>query len=77
MSKFHGRREPYTERGIHRVPCVRCGEPSVHQWQICANANRYLTVCEACDIELNRIALDFARIPNAKELMARYEGRPR
>lgn len=69
---FAGRREPYTERGISRVPCSRCAKPSRFQWQACANGRRYLGVCEDCDIELNRLALEFMRVPNAEALMAAY-----
>ncbi len=69
---FHGRRKPYTEIGIRRLNCQRCGEPAVHQWQVCANDNRYLPICLACDIDLNRVALDFMRVDNADELMERY-----
>ena len=31
---MNGRRPPYTEIGIKRIPCARCGKPSVHQWQV-------------------------------------------
>lgn len=72
-SIYHGRKQPYTAIGISRVPCVRCGAPSFHQWQICANAGRFLTVCKHCDIELNRLALEFARLPNAAELLEKYK----
>lgn len=66
-----GRKKPYTEIGISRVPCRRCGKPSVHQWQCCANGNRWMGVCLDCDIELNRIALEFFRLP--KELLEKYK----
>ena len=69
---FHGRRKPYTEIGISRIPCAHCGIPSFHQWQVCANDNRYLGLCWECDVELNRIALEFANIPNRQELLERY-----
>lgn len=67
-----GRRQPYTARGIGRVPCRRCGAPSFHQWQVCANGNRWLGVCVACDVALNRVALEFMRVPNAEALLATY-----
>jgi hypothetical protein len=67
-----GRTKPYTERGIGRIPCSRCGQPSVHQWQVCANGNRYLGICRPCDIELNKLALGFMRVPNATELLKAY-----
>lgn len=71
--KRTGRRKPYTEIGIRRVPCERCGKPSVHQWQVCANDNLYLGCCLACDIELNRMALDFFRVFGRGALMKRYK----
>lgn len=70
--RFTGRRTPYTERGIRRVPCARCGLPSVHQWSTCANGNRWVAVCEACDLALNAIGLRFFRIPNRDALLAWY-----
>lgn len=69
------RRQPYTKRGIRRVPCTRCGAPSVHQWQVCADGNRYRGVCEECDIGLNRLALEFMRVPNAEVLLSVYAER--
>ena len=56
---MRGRRKPYTEIGITRVPCTRCSNPSEHQWQVCANGNRYVGVCKRCDLELNRMVLEF------------------
>jgi hypothetical protein len=67
-----GRRAPYTERGISRVPCSRCSAPSRHQWQVCANGNRWLGICWPCDVALNRIALEFMRVPDADRLLAAY-----
>lgn len=69
---YFGRRTPYTARGIRRVPCVRCGKPSVHQWQACANGRWFVACCAACDVALNRLALRFFRIPNADALLAAY-----
>ncbi len=72
---FTGRVKPYTERGISRVPCSRCGKPSRYQWQVCANDRRFLGVCEECDIGLNRVALEFMGVPNSKELMLAYRAK--
>jgi hypothetical protein len=74
---FAGRKKPYTQIGISRVPCSRCAKPSRFQWQVCANDNRWLGVCTDCDIELNRVALDFMRVPNGEALLAAYEARTR
>ena len=77
MTSSKGRVKPYTAAGIRRVPCSRCGAPSVHQWQVCANGNRYLGVCLECDIALNRLALRFMRVKEQAELMRRYEAKAR
>lgn len=66
------RTKPYTARGISRVPCCRCGAPSVHQWQVCADGSQYRGGCNDCDIALNRLALTFMRIPDAKAKMRAY-----
>lgn len=67
-----GRRRPYTQRGIGRIPCSRCGAPSRFQWSACANDNLFVGVCLECDIGLNRVALLFMRLPDAEALLARY-----
>lgn len=67
-----GRLQPYTELGIRRVPCRRCGAPSSQQWQVCANGNRWLGICWPCDVELNRLALEFMRVPGADALLEAY-----
>lgn len=69
---YVGRRRPYTQIGITRVPCSRCGAASRHQWQVCANGGRFLGLCPACDVQLNELALEFARVPGAAELMRLY-----
>jgi hypothetical protein len=75
MMRHYGRRRPYTAAGIRRVPCFRCKQPSRHQWQICANGNRYLGVCVKCDVALNRAVLRFFRFPNWKRRVAQYAER--
>ena len=69
---FFGRRKPYTERGISRVPCARCGAPSYSQWQACANGRRHVGICAECDIGLNELALEFMNIPNREKLVEAY-----
>lgn len=71
--RFAGRERPYSERGVRRVPCIRCGALSIHQWQICANGRRYVACCLDCDIELNALVLEFMKIPDAAGLMLWYE----
>jgi hypothetical protein len=68
------RREPYTEIGIRRLKCIRCGEgPAVFQWQICSDGNKYRPLCAACDIALNRMVLTWMRHPQATQLADEYE----
>ncbi len=66
------RRKPYTDIGIKRVPCFRCGKPSVQQWQICSLGNEYHGVCTKCDIKLNKLVLKFFSVPNADRTVKQY-----
>jgi hypothetical protein len=70
--EFTGRKKPYTQIGIRRLKCQRCGGKPEHQWNCCANDNRWVPVCRRCDIELNRLALDFFKIKGRKSLMKAY-----
>lgn len=56
------RTKPYTDIGIKRIPCARCGKPSSQQWQICALHNEYKGLCTACDVKLNDLVLKFIGI---------------
>lgn len=68
----HGRRKPYTEIGIGRLPCARCGKrPSCHQWNACADG-LFRPICEDCDIELNRLVLTWMGDPEVDAKMERY-----
>lgn len=59
------RRKPYTEIGIRRLRCFRCGAKACRQqWQICADGNQYRAVCNKCDVELNQLVLEFMNVPN-------------
>lgn len=66
------RRKPYTEAGVRRMPCFRCGQPSEYQWQICADNNIYRTICAECDIALNTLVLMFMRDPDRDHKMRKY-----
>ena len=70
------RKKPYTEIGIKRIPCFRCGQPSTQQWQICSLNNEYKGLCRKCDIDLNRVVLGFVGIPQKEvdSLIEDYEG---
>jgi len=67
------RKQPYTTRGIGRVPCVRCGKPSTAQWNICALGGAFRGVCTQCDIELNALVLEFMKVPGRANIIKRYE----
>ncbi len=47
----HGRRKPYTARGIVRLACFRCGRPARFQWSICADGNVQRPLCGECDAD--------------------------
>lgn len=71
------RHTPYTAIGITRVPCMRCGKPSVHQWQICADGNQYRGVCLDCDIFINGVVMKLMRVPGWRAKVKAYEKRAR
>lgn len=52
-----GRKQPYTQIGISRIPCIKCGKPSRTQFQICADDRLYRPFCTEHDIELNEMVL--------------------
>lgn len=68
---MRGRKKPYSEAGIKRIPCAHCGAASTSQWQICANDNRYMGVCTKCDIKINAMVSRFMNLPEA--LIASYK----
>lgn len=72
-----GRKKPYTQIGISRMPCVRCGDPAHVQWQICADDRLYRPICRDCDVALNRLVLEWAGFPDVEEKMAAYERKMR
>ena len=74
MAKKVGRKKPYTNKGIHRVYCCRCGKLSSQQWQVCSLDNRWFGICNECYILLNEMVLDFMRIQGRKELKRKYRG---
>lgn len=67
------RKQPYTEIGIGRLKCIRCGDPADFQWQICSDGNNYRPICLECDIKLNRVVLKFMRHPHYGQLADEYE----
>ena len=69
------RRKPYTEKGIARVPCMRCAKPSTQQFRICAFDNKWAGVCIDCDIQLNQMVLRFMGVSDkdANDLIETYK----
>lgn len=73
VGAWHVRRpEPYTEAGIRRLKCIRCGNPAQYQWQICSDGNNYRPICPSCDVELNAMVLRWMRHPDADALAEQY-----
>ena len=73
VRRLPGRREPYTQIGIRRMRCARCGERARYQWQVCADHNTWRPICERCDVELNRMVLEWIGHPETENLMDAYE----
>ncbi len=78
MGMFHvkqkrpkGRTKPYADRGISRVPCLRCGKPSSWQWRCCALGGKYFGMCDDCDVKLNGLLMRFFGID--KSVIKRYK----
>ena len=71
--KRSGRREPYTEIGIRRLACARCGEPARFQWNACADGNLWRPMCTRCDVAINLLVLRFMRDPDAAKKAAAYK----
>ena len=74
VNLFTGRAAPYSARGIRRKRCIRCQRPAYSTWQVCANNNLHVPVCAACDVELNKLALQFMGLPDWPHLMLVYRG---
>lgn len=66
------RTKPYTEIGIKRMSCIRCGGPAKFQWQICSDGNVFRPLCVKCDIALNNLVLNFMGHPDVDGLMKKY-----
>ena len=73
----HGRREPYTNAGIRRLPCVRCGARALFQWSACSDGNLWRPLCLDCDVALNRMVLAWMGDPDAEAKADRYEAAKR
>lgn len=68
------RRTPYTDKGILRIPCMRCGRPSCYNWNVCALGKGYFGICVECDALLNEVVIRFFKIKGWKKIMKEYRG---
>ncbi len=66
------RQKPYTKKGISRVPCAGCGQPSTQQWQICSLNNQWMGLCNRCDIDLNKAVLRIIGVKNWIYIITAY-----
>jgi len=66
------RKKPYTNKGIKRLKCFRCGEQATQQWQICSDNSQYRPICDKCDIDLNELVLKFMRFKDWKNKLEEY-----
>lgn len=66
------RKKPYTEEGMKRLKCFRCGEKAIHQWQICSDGNVYRPVCLKCDIGINKLVLRYMGFKDWREKIKKY-----
>jgi len=67
------RLKPYTQIGIERLKCFRCGCKAEFQWQICADNNQYRPICRKCDIELNEMVLKWAGFEDWQSKIGKYK----
>lgn len=70
-------RPPYSSDGIARLMCSRagCDRKAYATWGACADDNVQRPLCAECDVEVNRIVLDWMGDPAAAAKMAVYEAR--
>ena len=69
------RKTPYTETGIKRMKCFKCGGKAHAQWQICSDGNQWRPICKQCDIDLNRLVLEWLGVTDIGDKMQKYVGK--
>lgn len=69
---MRGRKKPYTYAEIEHLKCIRCGSLACATWNICSDNGLYRPVCRACDIDLNRLVLQWAGFPDWEKKIAAY-----
>lgn len=70
---MYQRKQPYTEIGIRRLRCVRCGKQASQQWQVCADDNVFRPICIDCDIALNVLVLEWIGDSKSKDKISKYK----
>lgn len=68
------RKRPYTLIGIKRLKCYRCSNKASSQWNVCADGGIFRPLCRSCDIELNRMVLDWMGDNKVEEKIRKYNG---
>ena len=66
------RTKPYTEIGIKKLKCFRCGNQANQQWNICADKGQFRPICKECDIKLNELVLKFMGFKDWKSKIKEY-----
>lgn len=69
---LEGSIERYDVEGIGDSSCIKCGESASFQWNICSDDNTNRPICKKCDIELNRLVLEWAGFDNVDEKITKY-----
>lgn len=73
--KLHGRRKPYMQIGVERLPCYRCGQKAYFTWQICSDERLHRPLCRDCDIALNEMVLRWMGFVGWRGMIKRYRSR--
>lgn len=69
------KKSPYKEDEISKNKCIRCEGQAKYQRQICSDDNNYRPICASCDIELNKLVLNFMKHPNKDSLSDDYKNK--
>lgn len=68
------RKHPYTQIGVRRLKCARCGAKAEHQWKACADGC-WRPLCLGCDVALNELVLRWMGDPKWKAKIKKYKAR--
>ena len=76
MRRAGRKSRPYSNSEIRSLLCVRCGSPALTQWRVCADDNTWRPICWPCDVELNRMVLEWMRDPGVESKVWVYSNTP-